>query len=260
MTGPPRGSSERSTGRLAGTGGDPLWLALPYPLVRHPLLATMTQLTRMPARWSTAAVGVLAAAAFLVPVAARAQQESNDVGRWRVEPAVGIWRQLDRGAAAGRRVGPFVGLQVSHERGHSARVTASAGYHRLDDALEIVVTDLSGQSRTDVYDAEIVSVTVGAAGDVWQGDAAAVAVGFEAGAGWNRDRLDRSSGSVSGPFAQPPTLDDWTPVLLATPSLAWRRTVGTRVELTATGRVLLGFGDINPSTIPTLATGVAYRF
>jgi hypothetical protein len=220
----------------------------------------MTHPTRILARRSTAAVGLLAAAALFVPVAARAQQESSDAGRWRVEPTVGIWRQLDRGAPAGRRVGPFVGLQVSQQRGRASRVTASAGYHRLDDALEIEVTDVSGQSRTDVYDAEIVSVTFGAAGDVWQGDAAAVAVGFEAGAGWNRDRLDRSIGSASGPFAQPPTMDDWTPVLLATPSLAWRRTVGTRVELTATGRLLLAFGDINPSTIPTLASGVAYRF
>ncbi|MDQ3997346.1 MAG: hypothetical protein M3303_10050 [Gemmatimonadota bacterium] len=220
----------------------------------------MTQLTRIPAGRCTAAVGVLAAAVLFTPVPARAQQESNDAGRWRVEPTVGLWRQLDRGAAAGRRVGPFVGLQVSQQRGRSARVTASAGYHRLDDALEIEVTDFSGQSRTDVYDAEIVSVTVGATGDVGQGDAAAVAVGFEAGAGWNRDRFDRSIGSVSGPFAQPPTIDDWTPVFLATPSLAWRRPVGTRVELTATGRVLLAFGDISPSTIPTLATGLAYRF
>ena len=221
----------------------------------------MNQLTSRTARLSRAALALLAAATLSVPLAAGAQAEPDVAGTWRVEPAVGIWRQGDRGSSTGRRVGQFVGLRVSQQRGPGVRVTASAAYHQLDDAVELTTFGPTGQSRTDVYDAQIVSVTAGAAGDLWQGDAAAVSIGLEVGAGWNRDRFARSTGTPNpGPFSQPPTLDDWEPVFLAVPSLAVRRAVGSRVELTATARVLLGFGDISPHTVPTLAAGVAYRF
>ena len=212
----------------------------------------MRQLTRRTSRRSLGTISLLAAVLAL-PVPAW--------GQWRVEPAVGMWRQEDRGQYTGRRVGQFVALQLSQQRGAGARITASAGYHRLDDALEVLVVNVTGQSRTDVYDAEIVSVLAGAAGDIWQGGAAAVSVGIEAGAGWNRDRFARSSGDTfTPPFTNPPTIDDWTPVFLAVPTLALRRAVGPRVELTASGRLLLGFGDMTPSTVPAVAVGVGYRF
>jgi hypothetical protein len=221
----------------------------------------MNQLTRRTAHRSPVALGLLAVAVLGVPVGASAQEGPNAAGGWRVEPAVGIWRQGDRGSSTGRRVGQFVGLQVSRQRGWATRLTASAGYHRLDDAFKLTTFGPTGQSRTDVYDAELLSVTAGAAGDVWQGSAAAVSLGVEAGAGWNRDRFTRSTGTANpGPFSQPPTIDAWEPVFLAAPSLAVRRAVGLRLELAATGRILLGFGDITPSTVPTLAAGVAYRF
>jgi hypothetical protein len=194
-----------------------------------------------------------------IPLAAGAQGGADVARRWRIEPAVGIWYQHDDGSTR-RQVGQLVRLQVSRQRGAASRLTASAVYHRLDDAREQRISNPAGESRTDVYDMEIISVTAGAARDVGQGSAAAVSLGFETGGGLSRGRFDRSNGSLSGPFSYPPTTGDWEPIFFAAPSLALRHAVGPRVELTATGRVLLGVGDIGPNTIPTLAAGVAYRF
>jgi hypothetical protein len=218
----------------------------------------MHQLTPRIPRWSPVAVGVLVAAMVSIPVAVRAQDGASGARRWRIEPAVGVWHRSSGGPSTGRQVGQFVRLQVSRQRGAHVRLTASAGYHRLDDAIEDVVVNGSGQSRTDFYDAEIIAVTGGAARDLWQGRATAVSIGFEAGPSWSRDRHDRSIGSAMG--AWPPTPGDWRLGFLGTPSLAVRHAVGPRVEFTATGRLLLGVGDFEPETVPTLGAGVAYRF
>ena len=207
---------------------------------------------------SRLAASLIAAAALAAPVAGAAQEAPQAGGSWRLASTVGLWHQGDRGQFTGRQIGQFVGLEFGRQRTARARLTASAGYYRLDDALEVVtLLPTPGQSRTDVYDAELVPVTAGAAYDVWQGAVAAVSAGLEAGAAWNRDRLARSSGSSS---ALAPTRDDWTPVFLAAPSLGVRRAVGPRLDLTATGRMLLGFGDISPKSFPTVAVGAAYRF
>jgi hypothetical protein len=206
------------------------------------------------------AIAAVVAAMLGIPLAAGAQPGADVARRWRIEPAVGIWYQHDDGVSTRRQVGQLVRLQVSRQRGAASRLTASAVYHRLDDAREQRISNPAGESRTDVYDMEIISVTAGAARDVGQGSAAAVSLGFEMGGGLSRGRFDRSNGSLSGPFSYPPTTGDWEPIFFAAPSLALRHAVGPRVELTATGRVLLGVGDIGPNTIPTLAAGVAYRF
>jgi hypothetical protein len=103
-------------------------------------------------------VAVLPAAVLSAPVGANAQQGPEVAGTWRVEPAVGIWRQGDRGGSAtGRRVGQFVGVQVSQPRGAAARVTANVGYHRVADALQLRTFNSAGETRTDSYDAELLS-------------------------------------------------------------------------------------------------------
>lgn len=195
------------------------------------------------------------------PISSRAQDGAVVARPWRVEPVVGIWRQ-ERDINTSRLVGPFIGLHVSRQHSGALRWTASAGYYRLEDSNEITLTDATGGSRTDVYDRDIISVTAGVSVDAWQGAATAVTIGFEVGPGWSRARVARSSGSISGPFSEPPA-PGWGPAELvgfAAPSLAVRRAVGSRMELTAMGRVLIGVGDIQPRGIPTLGAGLAYRF
>jgi hypothetical protein len=213
----------------------------------------MTRMTRMTG-WAPVALAALTAV-FANPSAAGAQA-ANDAGLWRVEPTVGIWRQHDRGPATDRRIGQFFGLGFSRQVNNRAYMTGSFGYYRLGEALELQTTG-QGQPRTEVYDAELIPLSAGVGLDVWRGEATALSLGAELGAVWARDRLARSTGPE--PIGGVPK-DDWTPSFLAAPSLGLRRSVGPRVDLTATGRLLLGFGDLEPNTIPTLALGFAYQF
>jgi hypothetical protein len=196
------------------------------------------------------------AAAFGSPNTAGAQQYPVSTGAWRIEPTVGIWRQHDRGPATDRRIGQFFGLGFSRQASARTHLTASLGYYRLGEALEVLGT-AQGQPRTEVYDSELIPISAGGAADVWRGNAAAMSVGLELGAVWGRDRLARSTGPE--PIGGVPE-DDWTPAFLAAPSLGVRQTIGPRLDLTATGRLLLGFGDFSPETVPTVAFGLAYQF
>jgi hypothetical protein len=203
----------------------------------------------------------MVAVTLFLPDAADAQRAST-AGSWRIEPSVGIWHQDDNGPATGRRIGPLIGLRLSQQRSAYTRLTASAGFHRIDDAVEYTTVDVSGNSRNDIYDKEIASLTVGAAGDLWQGDAAAVSLGFEMGVGWSRISFQRSTGDVlTGPFVQPPDEGgDWSPVFLAVPSIGLRRAMTSRVEFSTTARIMLAAGDLSPKTVPALAGGIGYRF
>jgi hypothetical protein len=215
----------------------------------------MNRITRLTALAPMAFASALTAA-LGSPAIASAQQDIRSASAWRIEPTVGIWRQHDRGPATDRRVGQFFGLGFSRQSGARAQLTASLGYYRLGEALEVLST-AQGQPRTEVYDSELLPVTAGAAADLWQSDASAVSLGVEFGAVWARDRLARSTGPE--PLAGVPE-DDWTPSFLAAPSLGVRRNIGPRLDLTATGRLLLGFGDFSPEMVPTVALGLAYQF
>ncbi len=221
----------------------------------------MSPLTRNSILRSLAVFGVLAALLGL-PVAASAQQAPAGGGAWRIEPTAGVWHQGDRGQRTPRDIGPVLALTVSQQRGTTARITLTAGYHRLDDAFEVDAFGLNGERRTYTYDREIVAVTAGTAADVWQGNAAAVSVGIELGAGWSGSRLDRVVGPSVAPALEPSTdrRRNWNPLFLTVPSLAARRAVGPRLELTTTARLLLAVGDMQPKTVPALSMGTAYRF
>jgi hypothetical protein len=222
-----------------------------------PDMRRMNWITRSTALAPVAFAAALAAA-LGSPAIAGAQQDigSASASDWRIEPTAGIWRQHDRGPATNRRVGQFFGLGFSRQSGTHTQLTASLGYYRLGEALEVLST-AQGQPRTEVYDTELLPISAGVAADLWRGDATAVNLGLELGAVWGRDRLARSSGPE--PLAGTPD-DDWTPAFLAAPSLRVRRSIGSRLDLTATGRLLLGFGDFSPETIPTVALGLAYQF
>lgn len=193
---------------------------------------------------------------FVAPGAAVAQQAIGTAGAWRVEPTVGVWRQPHRGPATDHRIGQFVGLGFSRQTNSRLHPTVSLGYYRLGEALEVLTT-AQGQPRTEVYDSELLPVSAGATVDLWKGSDAALGVGLELGAVWARDRLTSSIGPE--PLAGVPK-DDWTPSFLAAPSLGVRRALAPQLDLNATGRLLLGFGDFSPTTIPTLALGLGYQF
>jgi hypothetical protein len=218
----------------------------------------MSQLSKSTTAHSLALVVAVMVAA---PISSSAQDTGGVAYPWRVASVLGAWLQ-DYETGTRRHVGPFVSLHVSRQVGVVVRLTASVAYHRLEDAREITLYDATGGSRTDVYDRDFISATAGVAADLWQGRAAGITVGFEAGPGWSRGRYDRSSGSLSGPFNQPPS-PGWGPatfVGFGAPSVAVRYAVATRTELTAMGRLLMGIGDIHPAGIPVLGAGVAYRF
>ena len=215
----------------------------------------MNWITRSTALARVAVTAALAAA-LSSPVVAGAQQDIGSTSAWHIEPAVGVWRQPDRGPATDRRIGQFFGLGFSRQFGARTQLTASLGYYRLGEALEVLTTG-QGQPRTEVYDSELLPISAGVAADLWRSDVTAVSLGIELGAGWARDRLVRSTGPE--PMAGVPK-DDWTPAFLAAPSLRMRRNIGPRLDLTATGRLLLGFGDLSPETVPTVALGLAYQF
>ena len=202
------------------------------------------------------AVAAALAAALASPAIADAQQDIGSSSAWRIEPTVGIWRQNYRGPATDRRFGQFFGLGFSRQSAARTHLTASLGYYRLGEALEVLSTS-QGQPRTEVYDSELLPISAGVAADLWRGDGSAVSLGLELGAVWSRDRLARSTGPE--PLAGVP-MDDWTPAFLVAPSLGLRRNIGPRLDLTATGRLLLGFGDYSPETVPTVALGLAYQF
>jgi hypothetical protein len=206
---------------------------------------------------SSSALAAVAAAAVLgTPVAIHAQQLPSNAAMWRVEPTVGIWRQPNRGPATDRRIGRFISLGFTRQGGSHVQLTASVGRYHVGDALEVMST-AQGQLRTEVYDSELIPVSAGAGADLWRGGPAAVSLGLEFGAVWARDRLVRSTGPE--PLAGVPK-DDWTPSFLAAPSLGIRHSIAARLDLTATGRLLLGFGDFSPTTIPTVALGLGYQF
>lgn len=117
----------------------------------------------MTARQSATVFGVLAAALLSLPLGASAQPAPGVASKWRVEPAAGIWYRDLSGAAAGHQVGPVVSLHVSKQRGAADRLTASVGYHRLEDALELTTCSSATQCRTDSYDSETFYVTAGLA-------------------------------------------------------------------------------------------------
>jgi hypothetical protein len=198
----------------------------------------------------------IVASIFVAPGTAAGQQALGTAGVWRVEPTVGVWRQPHRGPATDRRIGQFVGFGFSRQTSSRVHPTVSLGYYRLGEALEVLTT-AQGQPRTEVYDSELIPLSAGATVDLWQGSDAAVGLGLELGAVWERDRLAHSTGPE--PLAGVPK-DDWTPSFLAAPSLGVRRAIAPQLDLTATGRLLLGFGDFSPTTIPTLALGLGYQF
>ena len=210
----------------------------------------------------TATLAALTAASIL-PVTVRAQGAVT-AGAWRIEPSVGVWRHDDNFGGSGlsqpHHAGPAVALTLSRQRGAVWRITASATYHRLDDAVQVVQPTPSGQPRTDVYDTEIVSVSAGMAADVWRAGATSLGFGAEVGAGWKRYPLDRSSGPSTSPFLPTTFGSNWSPVGVLAPSVVLRRTVAARVELTATARALLAIGDMQPNAVPMIALGTAYRF
>jgi hypothetical protein len=221
----------------------------------------MMPLTRNPAHRSPAVLGVLVTLLGL-PMTAGAQQAPAAAGTWRIEPTVGVWHQGDRGQRTPREVGPAFALTLSRQRGPGVRVTATAGYHRLDDAYEYQAFGLNGETRTYTYDREIVSLTAGTAADLSQGAAGAVSLGIELGAGWSGSRLDRVVGPSVAPALEPSTdrRRNWEPLFLTVPSLALRRAVAPRLELTGTARILLAVGDMQPQSVPALTMGTAYRF
>lgn len=209
-----------------------------------------------------AAIHALAALLVTGP-AARAQQGASTVGTWRIEPMVGVWHQgaEDAGAAMRhlREAGPVLGLAVSQQRGAVVRLSASVGYHRIDDASEMTLYGPTGQPRTYTYDREIISLTAGTSGDLWQRGAAAVGIGVEIGAGWTRSRLDRTDGPSIAPFLEPSGGNDWTLAGLIVPSLMARRAIAPRLELSTTVRLLLGVGDFQPQPVPAITVGTTYR-
>ena len=218
-------------------------------------MSLMNWITRS-STFAPVAMAAMLAAALGSPVIAGAQQGIGSTSAWRIEPTVGVWRQPDRGPATDRRIGQFFGLGFSRQSGARTHLTASLSYYRLGEALEVLST-AQGQPRTEVYDSELFPISAGVAADLWRGDATAMSLGIELGAVWARDRLVRSTGPE--PLAGVPE-DDWTPAFLAAPSLGMRRNIGPRLDLTATGRLLLGFGDLSPETVPTVALGLAYQF
>lgn len=188
-------------------------------------------------------------------------QDSGNNSRWRVEPAIGVWRQ-ERGVNTDRLVGQYLGLQLSREQRRGVHLTASAVFHRMDEAHHYVwVSPTTGESRTDVWNREILSFSLGTAIDLRTWGSTTLGLGVAAGPGWSRVTLAETTGSASGPFIPAPGDDsEWQLVGFILPSLALRHAVAARVELTATARALLGIGDIQPGMMPAVGAGVAYRF
>ncbi len=224
----------------------------------------MTSLIRKRFHSSSFTICVLANVVLGLPGAAAAQQGASGTTNWRIEPIVGAWHQGSANPEAAmqhpREVGPVYGLTLSQQRGAVARVGATVSYHRIDDANQMTIYSPTGESRTYTYDKEILTATTGIAGDLWQGGAAAIAVGFEVGGAWTRDRLDRAVGPSIAPILEPSSDNNWRPAFVAAPSLAARWAVAPRLELTATTRYLISVGDMQPKSAPTLALGTAYRF
>ena len=207
-------------------------------------------------RSSLGALSAIAVAAAPISVAG-AQQAGR---AWRVQPTAGLWVQEDRGVSTANRLGQFAGLEVSRQHGARTRLTASTGYYRIGDALEVMTTG-QGQPRTEVYDVELVPVSAGIAHDVWQsagtGHAVAISLGLEAGAAWSRDHFVRSTGP--DPIGGPPGPGEFSPAFLAAPALAVRRAVARQLEATVGVRTLLAFGDLTPGVLPTFSAGLAWR-
>lgn len=208
------------------------------------------------ARRSRISLTVLAAFAIGIPLSRVSAQEQSDASLhpWRVQPSVGVWLNEDLGIESVRRVGQSLTVQMSHEHGDRGRLTASLGYYRLDDARRRS-TFIQGQPTTEYFDSEIVPVSVGFTYDAWKHRSLVVSVGLEGGAALGREKLSRASG--------PPPIDrdaaGWSPVPLLSPSVALRHSVGQRVELSATGRLLLGFGDLVPRSVPAFGIGAVFH-
>ena len=221
----------------------------------------MTSLTRNHTRNAAVVLGAFITM-LTAPVTTSAQQAPATAGAWRIEPAVGAWIQGDRGQPTPRDVGPAYALGLSRQRSPRARITATASYHRLDDAYQILAFGVNGETRTYTYDREIISATVGTAADAWQGRAGAIGFGVEFGGGFSVSRLDHVEGPSVAPALEPSTdkRRSWSPLFLTVPSVAARYAVAPRLELTSTVRFLLAIGDMVPGAVPTLAFGTAYRF
>ena len=197
------------------------------------------------------AVALSAVALAAAPSIARAQEVG---GPWRVQPTAGLWVQPDIGNQIVDRVGQFVGLEVSRQRSARTRLTASTGYYRLGEAYESLTT-AQGQPRTEVYRAENIPLSAGVADDLWQSGRAAVSVGLEAGALWQRNALARSTGPE--PLGGTSSVG-WTPIFVTTPAVAVRRALGPRLEVTAAARALV-FGEPGPDIISAFSAGFAWR-
>lgn len=211
----------------------------------------------------SAAVRALAVLLLGLPVATGAQEAPSTAGSWRIEPTIGVWHQGSAQPEATssrypRVVGPVVGFAVSQQRGAGVRLSLGVVYHRIDDAAERTLYGPTGQPRMYTYDRDFIALTAGASSDLWQGRAAAVGIGIEVGPAWNREVLDRASGPSIAPFPEPSRGGDWRLAGVIVPSLAARRAVGPRLEVTTTARLLLGVGDIQPS-IPAITIGTTYR-